>query len=129
MSGIISMKVGRALVLALRNKWAEFDSHKVLARVKDAVGRAQAAGFELFGDVVVSNSLPYLIVLVQCKASYSDYVLPLELRVWQDGVVHLIIQNEDKDLFTVRILANDSAHQAMHIEELIFKERKKKKGA
>ena len=128
MHDIISPRVERFLLRASASKFVDFDPKLISARVREVVLATKAVGFKFTGRVRTSSSLPYLIALAECKAQYSSYSFPTELRVWQDGAIHLIVRcmhdvSSDSDpklqIFWLRMIASGVSTQVMNFHKLL----------
>ena len=128
MHDIISCRVEKYLVRAASRKLVDFDAKVISARVRQVVMAAKAVGFQFTGRVQTSSSLPYLIALALCKTKYTDYVFPAELRVWQDGAIHLIVHcatdmssdsDQTKQIFWVRMLSSGTITQVLNFDKIL----------
>ena len=134
MSDILSRRVSTLLVKAAQDKWVQFEAKIISARVRAAVRQTEIAGFHFTGRVQISDSKPYLIAFAQCHAAYSDYTFPAELRVWEDGAIHIVVRcNGDNSLgveksdviFWLRTLASGCTSQAINFHKILHKGGKK----
>jgi hypothetical protein len=117
----------RQLRQAVKERATDVELLVFCTRIAELVKRAEAAGFIFLGKVRVSRSLPYLLALGTCSTKYSAYTFPVELRVWNDGAIHLIIHcaydtssdsDQTKQIFWVRMLASGVITQVMNFDKI-----------
>ena len=122
MATLLLMRVNRLLIQAVKSKLVEFNARVVSDRVREAIRRAEAAGFQFVSEIKATSSLPYLVVFISCTAAYSKEMFPVELRIWDDGIVQLLVrpdEDSDKSLFVVRILADGFVSQTMNFHKYL----------
>ena len=123
-SNILSLAVGRLLVKVARECRIESDdAHEASAIVREAIQYAEAVGFKFVGKTCTTaiSPFPELIVFVKCKAAYGICSgLPVELRIWKDGSMNMVISYKGDELFCLRVFASGYVFQKCSINPLLF---------
>jgi hypothetical protein len=122
MSNELFRKIGRKLIAAEREHLTEVPIKLIADRVHAAIQHAVNTGFTFQKPFSSNRSLPNLIAYAECSATYSKYVFHAELRIWIDGEVNMIIQQDAVDLFKLRVFKSGLVVQDFNFYKFLHKE-------